>query len=114
MIDGLVGTTTRRTRPDVVAVVEDTLAQAPPATVAWAQRAMAVRPDARSALAMLAAPVTVIMGEEDSISPRAEQDLILEVARHATWVPVAGAGHLTPLEAPDAVATALVDLTATR
>jgi pimeloyl-ACP methyl ester carboxylesterase len=50
------------------------------------------------------------MGEEDSMSPRDEQNLILEVVPHATWVPVSGAGHLSPLEAPDTVASALVNL----
>lgn len=110
MIDGLLGDTTRRTRPDVVAVVEGALAAAPRATVAWAQRAMAGRPDARTALAMITAPVAVIMGEEDTMSPRAEQDLIREAVTHAEWVPIRSAGHLTPLEAPDAVAAALIGL----
>jgi len=110
MIDGLLGETTRRTRPDVVAAVERALAEAPRATVAWAQRAMAARSDARATLAMLTAPVAVVMGEEDTMSPLAEQELIREVAPHAAWVPIPSAGHLTPLEAPGAVAAALLGL----
>ena len=110
MVDGLLGGTTRRTRPDVVTTVEKALSAAPPATVAWAQRAMSTRPDARDSLALLTAPIAVVMGEEDTMSPREEQELILETVPHATWVPVSGAGHLSPLEAPDAVASALLDL----
>lgn len=110
MVDGLLGETTRRTRPDVVTTVEKALSAAPPATVAWAQRAMSTRPDARDSLALLTAPIAVVMGEEDTMSPREEQELILETVPHATWVPVSGAGHLSPLEAPDAVASALLDL----
>jgi pimeloyl-ACP methyl ester carboxylesterase len=71
---------------------------------------MAGRPDTRAGIAMLTSPIAVIMGEKDTMSPRAEQDLILEAVPHATWVPVSGAGHLSPLEAPDAVASALVNL----
>ena len=112
MIDGLLGDTTRKTRPAVVGHVEATLARAPRASVAWAQRAMAGRPDTRAALAMLTAPVAVVMGEEDTMSPRAEQELILEAAPQATWIPVPGAGHLTPLEAPEAVAAAILGLVA--
>ena len=112
MIDGLLGETTRKTRPAVVRRVEEALARAPRASVAWAQRAMAGRPDARAALAMLTAPVAVVMGEEDTMSPRAEQELILEAAPQATWIPVPGAGHLTPLEAPEAVAAAILGLVA--
>ena len=114
MVDGLLGATTRRTRPDLVAVVESALERAPRATVAWAQRAMAGRPDARQGIALLTAPAAVVMGDEDTMSPRAEQDLILEAVPHASWSPIPSAGHLTPLEAPDAVADALLGLVATR
>ena len=107
MVDGLLGEKTRHTRPDVVAIVEEALSAAPSATVAWAQRAMSTRPDVRDSLALVTAPIAVVMGEEDTMSPRGEQDLILAAVPHATWVPVSGAGHLTPLEAPDAVASAL-------
>jgi pimeloyl-ACP methyl ester carboxylesterase len=110
MVDGLLGETTRRTRADLVIAAEEALSAAPPATVAWAQRAMSARSDARESLAMLTAPIAVVMGEEDTMSPRDEQELILEAVPHATWVPVSGAGHLSPLEAPDAVASALVNL----
>ena len=113
MVDGLLGETTRRTRPDVVSTVAEALSAAPPATVAWAQRAMSTRPDARDSLAVLTAPIAVVMGDEDTLSPQSEQDLILQAAPHATWAPVAKAGHLTPLEAPDAVASALVGLVVT-
>ena len=112
MIDGLLGDTTRRSRLELVATVEGALAAAPRATVAWAQRAMAARSDARASLAMLTAPVAVVMGEEDTMSPLAEQDLIREAVPHAAWVVVPSAGHLTPLEAPEAVATALLGLAA--
>jgi pimeloyl-ACP methyl ester carboxylesterase len=54
------------------------------------------------------------MGEEDTMSPGVEQDLILEAAPHATWVPIPAAGHLTPLESPEAVTAALLDLVAAR
>lgn len=114
MIDGLLGETTRRTRPELVATVQGVLAAAPRATVAWAQRAMAARPDARAPLALLTTPVAVVMGEEDAMSPLAEQGLIREAVPHAAWVPIPSAGHLTPLEAPEAVAAALLGLVASR
>ena len=114
MIDGLLGETTRRTRPELVATVQGVLAAAPRATVAWAQRAMASRPDARAPLALLTTPVAVFMGEEDTMSPLAEQGLIREAVPHAAWVPIPSAGHLTPLEAPGEVAAALLGLVASR
>lgn len=112
MIEGLLGATTRAARPDIVDQVDGVLDRAPRSTVAWAQRAMAGRLDTRAGIAMLTSPIAVIMGEEDTMSPRAEQDLILEAAPHAMWIPIPEAGHLTPLEAPDAVTAALLRLVA--
>jgi pimeloyl-ACP methyl ester carboxylesterase len=114
MIDGLLGASTRGARPDIVGRVEGVLDCAPLATVAWAQRAMAGRPDTRAGIAMLTSPVAVIMGEEDTMSPRAEQDLILDTVPHAMWIPIPEAGHLTPLESPGAVTAALLRLVAAR
>lgn len=121
MLDALVGTTTREGRPDVVAVVEAALAAAPGPGVAWAQRAMAARPDSRAALAAFQGPVTVVWGEEDAVlSPLAEQELILEARRaevgpvppapSTTFVTVPGCGHLSPQECPGPVADAIAAL----
>lgn len=110
MIDGLLGETSRRDRAEVVEYVASVLRHAPRATVAWAQRAMSARADARAGLAMLTAPIAVIWGEEDTMSPRSEQELILDTAPHARLIAVPAAGHLTPLESPDAVAEALLGL----
>lgn len=110
MIDGLLGTTTRSTRPEIVSRVAEALRMASPRTVAWAQRAMAGRPDSRATLADLECPVVVIMGDEDTISPRSEQDLIVLAAPRATLHVIPGAGHLTPLEAPVEVAAALASI----
>lgn len=112
MIDGLLGQSTRRMRPDLVTAVATALACAPRDAVAWAQRAMAQRADQRDALATLTAPVVVVMGEEDTMSPLAEQRLMLDAAPQATWAAIPGAGHLTPLESPEAVAAELLGLVA--
>lgn len=108
MLDALVGWTTRGQRPDVVTAVERALAAAPRPGVAWAQRAMAGRPDSRAALAAFGGPVTVVWGEEDTVlSPRAEQELMLAAQPSARLVTVPGCGHLSPLECPAAVADAV-------
>ena len=78
VLPGLLGETTRASRPEVVLRVRDWLASAPTATVAWYQRAMAARPDSLDVLQGLDVPALVVWGDEDALSARAEQDLMLE------------------------------------
>ena len=107
MVPTLVGTTTQEEHPEVVTQVASWIEAADPAAVAWAQRAMAARPDSLPDLASLAVPALVVWGAEDGMSPRAEQDLMVEAMRDARLVVVTESGHLSTVEAPDAVAEAL-------
>jgi pimeloyl-ACP methyl ester carboxylesterase len=108
MLPSLLGTTSHEDRPAVVAQVRAWIEAADPRAVAWAQRAMAARPDSLPDLASLAVPALVVWGVEDGMSPRAEQDLMVEAMRDARLVAVTESGHLSTVEAPDQVADALV------
>lgn len=108
MLPSLLGPTTRAERPGVVAEVRAWIEEADPAGVAWAQRAMAVRPDSHEDLAALAAPSLVLWGAEDAMSPREEQASMLASLRDVRFVEVPGAGHLSVVEDPAATTAALV------
>ncbi|MFN8158965.1 MAG: alpha/beta hydrolase [Candidatus Nanopelagicales bacterium] len=108
MVPTLLGSTTQEDRPEVVAQVKTWIAAADPAAVAWAQRAMAARPDSLADLASLAVPGLVVWGVEDGMSPRTEQDLMVDAMRDARLVVVTESGHLSTVEAPEQVADALV------
>ena len=108
MVPTLLGSTTQDDRPEVVAQVKTWIEAADPAAVAWAQRAMAARPDSLADLASLAVPGLVVWGVEDGMSPRTEQDLMVDAMRDARLVVVTESGHLSTVEAPEQVADALV------
>ena len=108
MVPTLLGSTTREERPAVVEQVTAWIQAADPQAVAWAQRAMAVRPDSQGDLASLAVPALVVWGVEDGMSPRAEQDLMVDAMRDARRGVVTESGHLSTVEAPEQVADALV------
>jgi pimeloyl-ACP methyl ester carboxylesterase len=82
--------------PDVLAVART----ARPEAVAWAQRAMAFRPDSFDTLRQLAVPALVIVGEQDMMTPPVEAQKMVDALPEAKLVTVAGAGHLTPWERP--------------
>lgn len=107
VLPGLLGDTTRATRPAVVDRVRGWLQEADAATVAWYQRAMAVRPDSRPDLAEAGVPGLVVWGEEDALSSRAEQDLMVQALGEASLAVVPQAGHLANVEDPESVTRAM-------
>lgn len=89
------------TMPELTAYVRELIAEAPPQAVAWAQRAMAARPDSLDALAGLDVPAAVIVGEADTITPLAEAQLMAEALSDAELTVIPSVGHLSSLEAPE-------------
>ena len=53
-------------------------------------------------------PVELVWGEDDTAAPLAVAEQAAALLRHATLTRLAGAGHLTPLTAPDALRDALM------
>lgn len=106
LVDGLLGATTRAERPDVVSRVRQWLDMAAPASVSWAQRAMAARPDSLVTLAAAGIPGAVVVGEEDVLSPLGEAQA-MAAALGSGVLTVPRTGHLAVLEDPEGAATAL-------
>ncbi|MFJ3789055.1 alpha/beta fold hydrolase [Kitasatospora sp. NPDC090091] len=81
--------------------VQKMVAGAAPAAVAWAQRAMAARPEALDVLAGLRVPASVVAGEQDGLVPLSEADLMVRALPDAELTVIPGVGHLSALEAPE-------------
>lgn len=110
-LDGLLGVTTRTARPEVGEQVIAWAREQVPAGVAWSQRAMASRPDRTDVLRAFGGPVTVVVGDEDTVTP-VEQARQMAHVGDASLVVVPHVGHLSAVEDPGAVAAALGDLVA--
>jgi len=109
MLTTLLGPTTLERRPDVETQLRRLIADQSPAAVAWAQRAMAARPDSFDALRGADVPALVLRGTEDALIPAEESAALVAALPRATFVELPGAGHLAPLEDPGEVAAALLD-----
>lgn len=108
----LLGATNRVARPDLVERLESWIRDQGPAAVAWAQEAMADRPDRTEVLTRWERPAVVVVGEEDDITPPAAAEHMAAALADVEVVRVPGAGHMTSNESPEPVAAALAGLLA--
>jgi pimeloyl-ACP methyl ester carboxylesterase len=113
LLPKLVGSTTLERRPLVVGRVKALVETARPAAVAWAQRAMAARPDSRESLGKVGVPTLVVVGEEDQLSSPAEAEELAAAVPGASLVRIPASGHLTAVETPDEFNDALLSFLAT-
>lgn len=103
----LLGSTTASGRRNLFPVVESWIRAQSPAGVAWAQRAMAARPDRTAVLERFDGPVAVVVGAEDEITTVSDAEHMVHAAADAALTVVPAAGHLSAVEEPQAVAAAL-------
>lgn len=81
--------------------------RANPIGVVAAIRGLAARPDVTSVLRLIDVPTLVIVGQHDAITPAAEMKSMAQAIPGAEFVEIAEAGHMAPLESPDAVNAAI-------
>ena len=72
-------------------------------------KAMRDRPDSRAFLAEIAVPTLIVVGDSDVLTPPSASEEMAAAIPDSRLVTIPGAGHLTPMESPVAVARALGD-----
>lgn len=109
MLPKLLGATSLRSRPDLPPLVRRMIEANRTEGIAGAIQAMKDRADSTALLPRITCPVLVIAGVEDTLIPIAESEHMQGAAPRAQLVKLAGAGHLSNLETPDAFSRALED-----
>jgi len=82
------------------------------AAVIAAQSAMSRRRDQTELLPQLRVPALIVVGAEDAVTPPAVARGMHALIPGSQLVEIAGAGHMTPLEAPEALGVAIRDFAA--
>jgi pimeloyl-ACP methyl ester carboxylesterase len=106
----LLGAGTRRRRPDLLARVAEMARSVSGADIAWAQQVIAVRPSSWDVLAAFTRPAVVLVGADDELVSVPDARTTADALPHTRLQVVPDAGHLLPLEAPQAVRAALESL----
>lgn len=73
------------------------------------QKALMTRPDARPLRASIACPTLVLVGDGDQLTPPPLSEEIAAGIAGSRLVVVADCGHLSTMERPDAVNSALLE-----
>ncbi len=70
-------------------------------------RALLTRPDASAVIGALSCPLLLLCGREDAWAPPARHSIMASMARHGKLSIIPECGHMSTLERPDEVSTAL-------
>ncbi len=105
MIPKLFGESTVANKPELIEQTQRVMMGTAPQGIAAASRGMADRVDATLLLPTIDCPTLVVVGEEDAISTVEEMRMFAQAIPEAQFAEIADAGHMSPIEAPDAVNT---------
>jgi 3-oxoadipate enol-lactonase len=103
MLEKLFAAGTRTANPDRIEATRQVMQATPPESIAAALRAMADRPNSTERLNQLDVPTLLVCGEHDQITSVAEMSEMATQIRGCRLAVIPGAGHMAPLEQPDAV-----------
>jgi pimeloyl-ACP methyl ester carboxylesterase len=108
----LLGETTRRERPELVARVREMILANPARGICDALAGLAARADATELLGQIRVPALFVVGEEDTVSPPAEMEGLHRQVAGSRFVKLPGVGHLSNLEDPRGFNAAVRELLA--
>jgi 3-oxoadipate enol-lactonase len=107
LIPNVLSSYTRQHHPLVEESVRQMINAASPQGIAAASRGMALRPDSSDLLASISCPTLVVVGEQDAFAPPAVAREYAAGIRESQLVIIPNAGHLSPLEQPQAFLAAV-------
>ena len=100
MIPKLLGSTTRASNPAVVERVRSLVLSSSTDAIAGAINALMTRPDSTPLLSSIRCPALVVVGEEDTVTPKAAAEAMHRAIPGSELVIISAAGHLSSLEQP--------------
>jgi 3-oxoadipate enol-lactonase len=107
LLPKLLGATSRRDRPQVVAEARRLVESNGAAAIEGAIHALMARPDSGPDLARIQSPTLIVVGDQDTVTPPADAAMMHAAIAGSRMVVIPQAGHLSNLETADEFSTAL-------
>lgn len=114
MVGKLLSPATLKHQPELVERVREMMARQSVEGVVAALRGMAERPDSRPMLGNISVPTLVVVGADDTVTPIADAEAMVNAIPGAELAVIPEAGHLSNLEQPEAFNQALREFITTR
>ena len=102
MLPKVLSPKTYANNPELVAQVKTIMESCSVPGIVGALEAMRDRPDSTGTLLEFSQPVLIVAGADDQLMSAADQENMNKAARNSVLVTVPDAGHLTPMEQPEA------------
>lgn len=100
MMPGMVGKTTRASRPQALAFLDEMLRRQSVSAIHDALDAMRTRPDSTPTLATITVPTLIVCGEEDTLTPVKESEAMHAAIADSQLAIIPSAGHASCVEQP--------------
>jgi len=100
LLPKLVGDTTRRERPDVIANLRRQITGNTVESIVGALDALRTRSDSTPTLQTIHCPVQIIVGDEDALTPPELSEQMHQSIAGSELVVIRGAGHMSNMEQP--------------
>jgi 3-oxoadipate enol-lactonase len=107
MVPNVLGASTHRDRPDLVARVREVMLGNTPRAIADALLGLGARVDSTPTLAQIRVPTLVVCGEEDTLTPPSESEKMVKAIPGARLALIPRAGHFANWEQPAAFNAAM-------
>jgi len=100
MLPKLLGETTRHGRPDLVEAARKMMLKMSPEDISLVLKGMAERPDSVPTLKTVTVPTLILVGDEDTLTPVADAELIKQNISGSQMKTISKAGHYAVWEQP--------------
>lgn len=100
MMPGMIGKTTRASRPKAMAFLDEMLRRQSVGAIHDALDALRTRPDSTATLATITVPTLIICGEEDTLTPVKESEAMHAAIAESQLAIIPSAGHASCVEQP--------------